>query len=217
MHSTQSIGQYYDDLAPQYDVLTADGAWTPNTLVGKELELLTCDQPRLLDLGTGTGQTLDAIQQALTPQQVIAVDVSPRMCAIASRRHPDVSIRLDSIQNFLKHNTTLFDMVTAIGALEFIPDLPRLLVDVCHQVRRGGQCLFTYEPLVGGLGVQSERKSTTRSTGESQAMLTTYRWKPQEIHSALAALATIERNSLFVSYRRGSEPVIYNLIRAINQ
>lgn len=215
MVPTNSAGQYYNDLAPRYDVLTANGAWTPNRLLREALELIACDKPSLLDLGTGTGQSLEALPPSLSPHRTVAVDMSSSMCAIVRRKFPDATVVSEDLEAFLAHNTERFDIITAIGVFEFVPSLPLLLADITRHLRPRGRLLFTYEPIIDGLGVQSERGSETKSSGPSQAILKTYRWRQQEVESVVAASLRTEARTLSVAYRRGGEPVIYELIQAI--
>ncbi|PYF81739.1 malonyl-CoA O-methyltransferase [Marinomonas alcarazii] len=48
------------------------------------------DAEVVLDLGSGTGQALVALSEQLTPACMIALDLSPQMLAVASKRFPEL-------------------------------------------------------------------------------------------------------------------------------
>jgi ubiquinone/menaquinone biosynthesis C-methylase UbiE len=85
------IEQGFDQLAPAYDDLIASKGWPANSLLREGLDQLGCQPRSVLDLGAGTGATIDAILACTQPELIVAVDVSGSMLEQLKKRHANDS------------------------------------------------------------------------------------------------------------------------------
>jgi trans-aconitate methyltransferase len=206
---------YYDALAPIYDHATAGSAWTPNALLADDLGSLGLAPPQILDLGAGTGQTAATVA-ALYPQaDITCVDFSREMLAVVPSKVPAAKLVKLDLVDYLRGTAQQFHLVLAIGCLEFVPNLRRVLPQLVSAVAHGGHLCFTYEPQIVGLPSQSARRSSTtaRREGVMVSDFRTYRHGIAEVDETLTRGALIEHDQLFVAYRRSGQAVIYRYIR----
>lgn len=210
---------YFDCIAPIYDISTSDGQWKANRLLARALAK-SAGVNRLLDLGAGTGQTLSAALAIAQPREICAVDNSAGMLAILRRRFgavPGVRAEQASIDTYLAQAAPpRYDFITAIGSLEFVPQLPVVLRSLHRHLEVGGEVAFTYEPLLSAKKGQQEPETTFSIASTPPEELTVFRWEPEEIRSALAeqGLAIIVDEYAPGVYQRGNQPVDYRFVVA---
>lgn len=97
--------------------------------------------PRLLDLGCGTGGTLEQLAKALSASRAVGVDASPSAEAFSKERHIEYLAR-DLGQPFTVE-AGAFDAVTMMDVLEHLPDERPALETACINLREGGVFLCT--------------------------------------------------------------------------
>ncbi|RMF57423.1 MAG: class I SAM-dependent methyltransferase [Calditrichaeota bacterium] len=127
---------YRSKLFPFNTILRKESANISALLAGLQLDGL-----RILDVGTGTGESLD-----LLPKQavVFAVDLSREMVkrARAGRRARFLVAHALSLP--FRHGA--FDLVTAIGLLEYIGDQAAFLRELSRVTASPGTILLTCAP-----------------------------------------------------------------------
>ncbi len=102
-----------------------------------------------------------------------------------------------------------FDLITSIGGLEFVSDLPAVLGDLRSLVRPLGHLIFTYEPVIEGWEPQAAREES--NLGSSGLTLTTLRWEPTEVDGVFRDWRQVSHR-LVMSYVRQDLPTIYALV-----
>src|SRR4051812_19157915 len=118
MDQTQSLRRYFDAQADSYDDYTGAGAWTPNQYLAGVLATLAADQVEVrtaLDLGAGTGQTLEVVRAAFPQAELWASDLSVAMLRRAALRVPDARFEATDIASHVARLSQSFDLVTAVG------------------------------------------------------------------------------------------------------
>ena len=193
---------YFDSQAASYDEYTAGDNWTPNVVLAEVLFGSGPDVRTVFDLGTGTGQTLAAVAELYPAAQLTGSDLSPEMLARAARRLPDARLIEGEASAVLRTETATFDLVTAIGCLELIPDVEQILSLLAARVAAGGRLALTVEPPVAGLDGHDQAFASGRHT----SLLTT-----AQVLRALPSCSLID-SQLFVAYRRAGVPVLYELL-----
>ncbi|PPK90884.1 methyltransferase family protein [Kineococcus xinjiangensis] len=126
----EAIALYYDDFAPHYV-----SGWRSlehyGPLVADFLLRTVTPECRVLDVGCGPGQ----LTRNLAPSvSVTGIDLSPRMLAVAGRERPGGRYEQHDFHDPLPESWGRFDVVIAVGCLEFCRDLAstlRNLADVC--------------------------------------------------------------------------------------
>ncbi len=87
------IGAYNDSISDIYDAATKAEGWSINKLVEQTLEAHHSTKlNQVLDLGAGTGQTVEAIRRATSFARLVVVDASPKMLNHLSRKYPSTDI-----------------------------------------------------------------------------------------------------------------------------
>ncbi len=201
---------YFDGLAAIYEDEAVAVGWSVNEVVAEELAGL--DPPAMvLDLACGTGVTLRLLQRAFPDAELTGVDLSPAMAEIARTQIPEAHVIVDEVTHFVARSPQEFELVTSVGGLEFVPDLPQLLVGMKKLVAPGGHLIATYEPIVEGSGQQSEAMVTIPVGGG--VVVTTHRWPPEEVAASLADWTLIGHRTL-PAYERDGLQVTYGLLHA---
>jgi len=130
---------YYAETAGAYDAMH-DGAesahaWAINHLVSLVDEI---DASNVLDVGTGTGRALRAIQTRCPGVRFHGVEPVPEMIAVAVERHgiPAGAISVGSGDS-LDHPLDSFDIVCEFGMLHHVGDPSAVVGEMLRVARRG--------------------------------------------------------------------------------
>lgn len=122
-----------------------DEQWFLGLPLTRSLEYVPA--PLVLDVATGTGRLPRALlRQPGFDGRVIGVDLSRGMLEEAVRRTAQFSDRLTFIYQGASHlpfQDDVFDAVTCIEALEFVPDPFQVLEELVRVLRPGGALLVT--------------------------------------------------------------------------
>jgi ubiquinone/menaquinone biosynthesis C-methylase UbiE len=212
---TPDIAAYNDFVADRYDALT-QGSWLVNDLVVQALPADFGNGPdaglKVLDLGCGTGQTISAITENTSVSQIVAVDASRMMLRNLRRKHlsPKIETVNSTIEEFVPNCQEDYDLVTAIGSLEFVRDLPTVLGQLALCIRPKGRLMATYVQRMGT--DEAERTFQLPSVGRA---FTEYYWEQEVINETLESSGLVlDRDLQIPAYVRGDETVNYTFISA---
>lgn len=98
---------------------------------------------RVLDLGCGAGEITSEIASKAIHGDVIGIDLSKEMIAIASENHQSINNLRFLISDILDFTSKeQFDLITSFNALHWIRDHQRLLENARVSLRPKGQILF---------------------------------------------------------------------------
>lgn len=95
---------------------------------------------RVLDLGCGPGHHTRGLPADV---DVVGLDLSPEMLAVARRGRPSGTYREHSYHEPVPGEPGRFDVALAVGCLDFCADLPRALGHLARALAPGGRLLFT--------------------------------------------------------------------------
>jgi ubiquinone/menaquinone biosynthesis C-methylase UbiE len=143
------VALMYDLSARVYERIkrfsASEEQWFLGLPLGRALELVPA--PLVLDVATGTGRLPRALlRQPPFEGRVIGLDLSRRMLCEAVRRTAQFADRLTFIwqdASELPFKDGVFDAVTCLEALEFVPDPRHLLDELIRVLRPGGVLLVT--------------------------------------------------------------------------
>lgn len=95
---------------------------------------------RVLDVGGGPGHLTRGLDASV---DVVGLDLSPEMVALARRGRPSGTYRAHSYHQPVPSELGLFDVALAVGCLDFTEELARVLGHFSAALRPGGRLLFT--------------------------------------------------------------------------
>jgi ubiquinone/menaquinone biosynthesis C-methylase UbiE len=144
-----SIGQSesYAAMMDEYSRMAAvyDAKWsayleatTRETI--KRLNLRPAD--RLLDVGCGTGALLERLTAIHSPAQMVGLDPTPQMLALARQKLPGVAL-LEGFAERLPFQAEEFDVVVSCSVFHYIQDPAAALREMRRVLRRGGRLVIT--------------------------------------------------------------------------
>ncbi|MFH1225442.1 MAG: class I SAM-dependent methyltransferase [Candidatus Diapherotrites archaeon] len=148
MDRTNSQKEFFDRQSAEYEMLYGDESELEREIVEKRRTLVKSSQPAgiVLDLGTGTGTHLGEISGKA--DAVIALDISPQMIALASRRAENEKLRNVSLviadAQSLPFKEGAFDAVYCINAFYHVPDRGRALSEMRRVMRRGAFAILEF-------------------------------------------------------------------------
>jgi len=212
--------EYFDLIAPVYDQATeAEGSWNPPNVIYEHIKHLTKRNAIILDIGIGTGRSIDKIYKSGAYKEIHGVDVSEKMLNICINKYPKVKLSKISSVNDIANMVAHYDLIICSGTVEFIEDISALFQKVSVLLKTGGVFIFTYEPLIQFHQIQKHKKSLTVPNKSSKLYIDnfyTYRYAPHEITTLLEQnnLRT-EKDSEFVAYKKGEEYIIYHVVEAV--
>ena len=151
----------FDRIARRYDFvnrvlsLGLDGSWRRRTVRALHLG----EQPRVLDVASGTGDLAIAIARARRGATVVGLDPSRNMLAIAADKvarralGDRIELVVGDAQELPYANCSM-DAATIAFGIRNVPDRPRALRELARVVRPGGRIaiLELGEPRGGMLG-----------------------------------------------------------------
>ena len=133
---------------------------------------------RQLDLGCGTGSSLQCFRSS---RKIFLADRSEAMLQIAVRRYPGFpAMRLDANAP-LPFRDASFDLISAIGLFEYLPELNDVLQEIHRVSRRSGYFVLTSSPavLANRLRLATGSRPILRHRGEMERALVQAGWHPQ--------------------------------------
>ncbi len=214
---TPNARDYYDSFVRLHDRYAKASDWDKKVdeLIGRAIEARGAkDIKQALDLGAGTGLSVDAINNHSSPSRVVAVDVSSKMLEALRQKHPSNSVEVvnSKIEEYLDETDDRFDLITSTSSLEFLPHLPETLGQVTEHLNQGGVFIFTYVPRAEG----GEKSHVNESPLIGQ-ILEEYYWEQSEIEQSItdSGLSILETGSLDAyEPEPGEASVVYNFIIA---
>jgi ubiquinone/menaquinone biosynthesis C-methylase UbiE len=99
---------------------------------------------KILDIACGPGIMINALRQR--GYQITAVDAAPEMVARAKEEHKegsDLTIEVGDVYS-LKYPDASFDVVTAMGLVEYLADEPKAYKEIVRVLKPGGIVAISY-------------------------------------------------------------------------
>lgn len=210
--------EYYDRIAKIYDRATEPpGAWEPPIFMAGIIEANGLARGRILDIGIGTGRSIEAIYKTGC-HDIVGVDCSANMLEECRHKYPDIVLIEGRFEEVDLTTFAPFDLIISSGVVEFMDDLRVAIGKAACILREGGVFLFTYEPLIDGHEFQREPKSLVIPNQTSALFVPdffTYRHHPSTVSEYVhAAGLAIQLDNEFVSYKKLDNIIVYHCILA---
>lgn len=139
----------YDLTARRYDRIKQFDWETESTLISLPLieALIEVEQPRVLDVGAGTGRVARALLRHIAfDGDVISLDLSEPMLRQGQREcaaWPERALSVRAPADGLPFANEAFDAVTCLEVLEFLPAARRALHEYLRVLKPGGLLLLS--------------------------------------------------------------------------
>ncbi|XXF77281.1 class I SAM-dependent methyltransferase [Myxococcaceae bacterium GXIMD 01537] len=135
----ERVAQVYGEIAPAYEAL-----FPALHLYGDRVERFLAEAvkpgARVLDVGCGPGHLTRGLDASV---EVVGLDVSPEMVALARESRPSGTYRVHSYRQPVPADLGHFDVALAVGCLDFCEDLGPVLRHLSDALAPGGRLLFT--------------------------------------------------------------------------
>lgn len=144
-------------------------------LTSLEALLPSCGFAKQLDVGTGTGSSLRLFSRS---SQLVLSDFSRQMVRIARRRTGWPAVVLDAGQP-LPFKDSTFDLISAIGLVEYVREIEGLLGELRRIATPGGWMLLTSTPpgFATTLRGASGARPIARTAPEMRRLLAAAGWR----------------------------------------
>lgn len=216
-----SAAEYFNKIASIYDQATSgENAWTPPSVVSRKLDsILTPEKTfKLIDIGVGTGQSIQASSQKENCELIVGVDVSAKSLEICAKNYPKAKLYNGDLLKLNLNEYVPFDVIISSGAFEFIEDLKSVFQRCRELIVKNGVFLFTFELLIPEHPIQKNQKSLVVEDELSslfQKDFYTYRRTLSEIELWLKeSQFSIETTSKFTAYQKADFQIEYCLVQA---
>jgi len=224
---TKTIELYNDKLANQYDKAILKDKWSAPDVANKLLSQfgLVKNNLTVLDLGVGTGQSIKSFVNKNC--KIYGVDISNKMLQATKQKYPEVKTLKYNISNGLTglhFEPKSFDVIIAVGVLEFIKNIRRTIKETHQLLKPNGYFILTYEVLLPNHKLQNLKvQYNAEGYMENPPQITRfklYRRSKKEINNILNnASHQIIRHFKIRAFLKGSSkiPVYYNIVLAKNK
>ncbi len=132
-----SHAAYFDQLAPDRDRWIEKNRYYHDQLA-RILAFHIPAQARVLEIGSGTGRLLAALQ----PRRGLGIDFSPRMVETARRNHPHLEFLVDDVEDL--RLAEKFDYVVLSDLLGFLDDVQQSFANLHRVCTPATRVLITY-------------------------------------------------------------------------
>jgi len=209
--------KYYNKLSSIYDSATKDeGMWNPPSYIFNYIEPYLNKKVNILDIGIGTGRSIEKIYKSKNYSSIHGVDISQSMLNVCKEKYSDIFLKKISDINELNLLDCKYDIIICSGTLEFIENLNDFFNQVFQLLEINGKLFFTYEVLIDFHPIQNKKKSLTTSSLSSKFFVEdfyTYRYKPFEIYKLLETYSfSLKNENEFIAYVKGEEKIIYHFL-----
>lgn len=152
------IKSYYEELACKYDENCLNEKYYKETNFHNLLRWTSPCHKKILDLGCGTGRFTKYL--ASMSRDVTGIDFSREMIRIAQRNTDFESyvMKMDE----LEYRANQFDLVTAVGSLEYHDLLMPVLAEVRRVLKSGGKFYFNIHRRTPHVQILRRLKTKTR-------------------------------------------------------
>jgi SAM-dependent methyltransferase len=155
------VRQVYGEIAPAYEVLFPS-LHRYEGRVERFLAEGVVPGSRVLDVGCGPGLLTRGLEESV---EVVGVDLSPEMLELARKGRPSGTWRVHSYHQPIPPELGLFDVVLAVGCLDFCDDLRRVLDHFGAALKPEGRMLFTVLERRRGLDGHEVPRRQVRTAG----------------------------------------------------
>jgi len=155
------VRQVYGEIAVAYEVLFPS-LHRYEDRVERFLAEAVTPGCRVLDVGCGPGLLTRGLEESV---EVVGVDLSPEMLELARQGRPSGTWRVHSYHEPIPEELGRFDVVLAVGCLDFCDDLSRVLHHLAAALKPKGRMLFTVLERRPGMEGHEEPRRQVQTAG----------------------------------------------------
>lgn len=147
-----TLAGHFDEVADAYNEAALRTNYSCPQWVREQAFCLSRAAPlNVLDLGCATGINTAVIRAQLANARVVGVDVSPRMIEIARASNHFSELHVHDLNHAMPYLASAhFDLVLALGCLEFLTELNICLAEISRVLKRGGRLWASFQRHIPG-------------------------------------------------------------------
>jgi malonyl-CoA O-methyltransferase len=157
----EHVRQVYGEIAREYEVFFPS-LHRYEDRVERFLAEAVTPGCRVLDVGCGPGLLTRGLEGSV---EVVGLDLSPEMLELARQGRPSGTWRVHSYHEPIPQELGRFDVVLAVGCLDFCEDVPRVLSHLAAALKPAGRMLFTVLERRPGLDGHEVPRRQVRTAG----------------------------------------------------
>ncbi|MBI2075594.1 MAG: glycosyltransferase [Candidatus Harrisonbacteria bacterium] len=144
--TSEELKKFFDDVAPKREAWQARHSYYHGA-IRKTAQFFIPKGSAVLDVGSGTGDLLASV----APKRGVGVDVSPKMTALAAKRHPTLTFFTMDAEHLTLSEP--FDHIICSDLVSYLPDVQRAFMEIKKVAHDRTKILITYtnflwEPLL---------------------------------------------------------------------
>lgn len=142
----QSLCDLYDSLAPSYSDILQKAQYAVPDWLNSLCQPFANLHVEVLDLGCGTGIVGEILSVNNCIAKVYGIDFSEQMLSICrTKQHYAGLAKADLSLGVPLAESACFDIISACGVLEFLPNISLVLSDIRRMLRIGGEAWLCFE------------------------------------------------------------------------
>ncbi|MBF0363259.1 MAG: methyltransferase domain-containing protein [Oligoflexia bacterium] len=142
----KALKNIYNSIASRYDSVVLDGKYQGLEWLKRKIKPFEGSYPMVLDLGCGNGISSNVFKELNIHGSIYGIDFSEEMILKArEKNYYKGLIAYDLNKRFPIIESLEFDMVLALGVLEFVSDIDKMLKNIRNILTLAGEAFLTFE------------------------------------------------------------------------
>lgn len=191
------ISGFYDAMAEKYADIAKTANYAMPQWLNSRLETVAVEKPYVLDLGCANGYLGAYVKRKIPGSSIVGVDISVKMIEELRKTGTyQETVLWDLAKGLPFIREGAFDMMLAIGFLEFIAEPASLFAGMAQSLKPAGQCFASFE-------VFDDKKDASKIAENAKAGFPRYLYDMSDIEALVKSsglrIVSYEKLTAYVS------------------